>query len=268
VGAPIVVEGRLWGVIIASFTAKDAAPPDVEARLKDFTELVASAIANADRRAELLASRARVVAAADEARRRLVRDLHDGAQQRLVHTVVTLKLARLALRDDDGKADAALAAALEQAETANTELRELAHGLHPAVLARGGLGGGIDALVSRLTVPVTVDVSVPRMPPAIEANAYFIIAEALTNVVKHAGAHAASVRAWIADGAVQLEVADDGVGGADAGGTGLLGLADRVAAFGGRLRIDSPQGGGTLLGATLALPDAVDDEVEEHRTVG
>jgi signal transduction histidine kinase/PAS domain-containing protein len=205
-------------------------------------------------RDELIASRARLVAASDEARRHVVRDLHDGAQQRLVHTVVTLKLARRAQQADDGTAEALIAEALQHAERANAELRELAHGLHPSVLARGGLPAGVDALVSRFTLPVAVNVSVERLAPAVEACAYFVAAEALTNVAKHSGARSAAVNAWVEDGALHLEVRDDGVGGAQLGGTGLVGLADRLATVGGRLRLVSPPNAGTLIAATIPLP--------------
>jgi signal transduction histidine kinase len=200
-------------------------------------------------------SRVRMVAAADEERRRVVRDLHDGAQQRLVHTVITLKLARRSQRAGDPDAEALIGEALEHAERATAELRELAHGILPAVLTRGGLRAGVDSLVSRVPVTVTVDVTAERAQPAIEATAYFIVAEALTNVVKHAGADHAQVRAWIEGGALRVEIRDDGVGGARADtGLGLLGLADRVAAFDGQLAVESPQGGGTLVSASLPLP--------------
>jgi signal transduction histidine kinase len=241
-------------VITVSSRSEAPFPAGTESQIAAFTHLVATAIANAESRGELIASRARVVAAADEARRDVVRDLHDGAQQRLVHTVVTLQLARRAQRDDDGTADALVAEALEHAEQANAELRELAHGLHPSVLNRGGLPAGVDALVSRLTVPVAVDVSVERFAPAIEACAYFVVSEALTNVAKHSNAHSAAVKAWVEDRVLHLEVRDDGMGGARPGGTGLVGLADRVAAVGGRLRVVSPSNGGTLIVATVPLP--------------
>ncbi|HTE62430.1 MAG TPA: GAF domain-containing protein, partial [Solirubrobacteraceae bacterium] len=253
VGCPIVVAGRPWGVIAAS-SRNASFPAGTESQIAAFTHLVATAIANAESRGELIASRARIVAAADEARRHVVRDLHDGAQQRLVHTVVTLKLAhRAAQHEDDGTAEALIAEALEHAERANAELRELAHGLHPPVLTRGGLSAGVDALVSRLTVPVAVDVSIERLAPAIEACAYFVVAEALTNVAKHSGAHSAAVNARVEDGALHLDVRDDGVGGARSDGTGLVGLTDRLAAVGGRLRVVSPPNGGTLIAATLPL---------------
>jgi signal transduction histidine kinase len=201
---------------------------------------------------ELTASRARVVAATDEERRRVVRDLHDGAQQRLVETIITLKLA---LRQPNPEpAGELVAEALQQAERAHVELRELAHGILPAVLTRGGLCAGLDALASRTPVPVEIDVSVGRLPTAIEATAYFIVAEALTNVAKHAHARHAEVTARIQDGTLLVQVRDDGVGGARPDGSGLVGLADRLAALDGRLRIDSPPDGGTLLAATIPLP--------------
>jgi signal transduction histidine kinase len=254
VGCPIVVGGRIWGVIAASTTREAPFPLDTESRIADFTELVATAVANAEARADLVESRARLVTAGDEARRRVVRDLHDGAQQRLVHTIITLKLARRAQdNSDDDAAHGLVGEALEQAELANAELRELAHGLLPAVLARGGLAAGVDALVSRVRVPVKVDVPEQRFPPDIEASAYFIVAEALTNVAKHSGAQSVDVRAWVEDSQLHVDVRDDGVGGADTDGTGLLGLHDRVAALGGRLRIESPPGAGTRIAATLPL---------------
>ena len=201
----------------------------MERRLADFTELVATAIANLHARAELAASRARIAAAADEERRRVVRDLHDGAQQRLVHTVVTLKLAQQALADAARRAVVGQEA-LGNAERAMAELRELAHGILPAVLTHGGLRAGIDALGSGSPVPVEIDVSVDRLPAPVEATAYFLVAEALTNVAKHSSAGHAEVVARIEDGKLRLDVRDDGVGGASPDGSGLVGLADRLAA--------------------------------------
>jgi signal transduction histidine kinase len=254
VGAPIVVEGKLWGVIIAYWARVEPLPVDAEARIAEFAELVETAIANADSRDELVASRARVLGAADDARRRVVRDLHDGAQQRLVHTIITLKLAQRAAGDDTVKAGALIAEALAQAEQANAELRELVHGILPAVLIRGGLAAGVGALASRVSVPVTVDVSVPRLQPGIAASVYFVVSEALTNVVKHSHAQSAEVKAWVEDGELHVHVRDDGIGGARSDGAGLLGLDDRVAALGGQLRVESTPGGGTLIAATLPLP--------------
>jgi len=256
VGAPITVEGRLWGVAIANWSGEQSAPPDTEIRMAQFAGLLDTAIANADGRDQLAASRARLVTASDEARRRLVRDLHDGAQQRLVHTIVTLKLAQRAFTQPDGKAQALVGEALQYAERSNAELRELAHGILPAVLTRGGLRSGITAVVSRLDLPVRVDVAPERFPADIEASAYFIVAEALTNVVKHSHATRAEVRASLDDGRLHVEVQDDGIGGADPGGHGLVGMADRVTALGGQLTVESPPGNGTLVVATLPLASA------------
>jgi signal transduction histidine kinase len=254
VGAPIVVAGRVWGLIAAM-------SPDVplavgtEHRLAQFAELVAAAIGNAESRAQLTASRARVVAAADESRRRIQRDLHDGAQQRLVHTVLTLKLAKETLAGAGGPGAELVAEALDNAQRATTELRELAHGIMPAALSRGGLRAGVESLAGHVALPVAVDVPTERLPPALETTAYFIVAEGLTNVVKHAGARSAQVRAVLDEGALQLEVRDDGAGGADrTRGSGLVGLADRVDALGGTFTISSPPGEGTAI--VVELPQA------------
>jgi signal transduction histidine kinase len=253
VGAPITVEGRLWGVMIV---ASGSDPPlllDTTERLAEFAELIATAIANTESRTQLTESRARVVAEGDNARRRVVRDLHDGAQQRLVHTIVTLKLAQRELPDNE-PAGPLVAEALVQAEQTNAELRELAHGILPSVLSRGGLRAGVDALVSRIDLAIAVEVTDERFPPGIEAGAYFVVAEALTNVVKHSRAKGAEVKASVDGGVLHVEVRDDGVGGAITDGAGLIGLDDRVAALGGRLRVEGPSGGGTLVAAALPLP--------------
>jgi signal transduction histidine kinase len=254
VGTPIKVEGRLWGLITAGSSQEQPLPPDTEARLARFTELVATAIANTEARAEVAASRARIVAAADEERRRVVRDLHDGAQQRLVHTTITLKLAHRAWQNEEKDLPGLLTEALDHAQQATNELRELAHGILPEVLTQGGLHAGVDALASQMPVPVEIGVSVGRLPAAVEATAYFVVAEALTNVAKHAGARRATVTARVEDGIVRVRVRDDGVGGARPDGSGLLGLADRLAAFGGQLRVESPADGGTLVAADLPVP--------------
>ena len=194
------------------------------------------------------------MAATDEERRRVVRDLHDGAQQRLVHTIITLKLAKRALPPHQEPGSELVAEALDHAERANVELRELAHGILPAVLTQGGLRAGVDALASRTPLPVEIDVPVGRFSTAVEATAYFVVAEALTNIAKHARAGHAAVTARIDDGTLAVQVRDDGVGGARPDGSGLTGLADRVAALDGDLRIESPAEGGTLLAATIPLP--------------
>jgi signal transduction histidine kinase/putative methionine-R-sulfoxide reductase with GAF domain len=254
VARPVTVDGRVWGVLTAGSIREQPLQIDIEARLGSFTELVATAIANADSRASLLASRARIVAAADQSRRTIERDLHDGAQQRLVHAVIVLKLALRALSSGDPNASTLLAEALAHAQQATSELRELAHGILPSVLTRGGLSAGVDALVSRASLPVGVDVSVGRLPAGVEASAYFVVSEALTNVVKHARAGSAEVLARVDGDELRVEVSDNGVGGARAGeGTGLSSLADRVSALGGRLTVESPPGGGTRVRAQLPL---------------
>jgi GAF domain-containing protein len=258
VGTPIMVEGHPWGLIAVGSMVKPSLPGDIEVRLSSFTELVATAIANAESRAALAASRARIVAAADESRRRIERDLHDGAQQRLVHAVIVLKLALQALSDGDAGASELVAEALRQAQQAHADLRELAHGILPVALTRGGLQEGVEALVSRVSLPVSVDVPVERLPASIEATAYFVISEALTNVVKHAHAAGASVTARVECGKLRVEIRDDGVGGAGGGhGTGLGGLDDRVSALDGRLALDSPAGGGTRVRALLPVSDEI-----------
>jgi signal transduction histidine kinase len=254
VGCPIVVDGRLWGCMIVGSRQAGPMPAGTESRIAKFTELVATAISNIQARSDLAASRARIVAATDEERRRVVRDLHDGAQQRLVHTIVTLKRAHKALQNGAETAPGLVAEALDHAQQATTELRELSHGILPSVLTHRGLHAGVDALASRMPVPVDNAVSVDRLPAAVEATAYFVVAEALTNLAKHSHAHRAAVTARVADGKLQLQVRDDGVGGAEPEGSGLLGLGDRLAVLDGSLRVESPADGGTLVAATIPLP--------------
>jgi signal transduction histidine kinase len=254
VASPIVVGGRLWGTVVA-WSERQPLAAHSEHRMANFAELVGLVIANAESRAELTASRARVLAAADDARRRIQRDLHDGAQQRLVSAVVALKLARQALGDVPAPAAALMDEALAQAEGATRELRELAHGILPGALSSGGLRAGIQSLAARVDLPVTVRVTSERLPAALEATAYFIVAEALTNTVKHADARRGEIVALVDGGVLRLVIRDDGVGGARSnGGSGLLGLRDRVAALNGELRILSPPGEGTVVAATLPVP--------------
>jgi signal transduction histidine kinase len=256
VASPIVVAGRLWGAAVVS-SRREPLPPDTEQRMAKFTELTGLVIANAESRAELTASRARVVAAGDEARRRIQRDLHDGAQQRLVTAVMTLKQARQELDNASGPVVELVDEALAHAEGASGELRELAHGILPAALSRGGLRAGIDSLVSRVRLPVSVEVTGERLPAPLEATAYFVIAEALTNAVRHARARSARISAIVDGGVLRLEVRDDGIGGARSdGGSGLLGLRDRAAALDGELRVESPPGEGTVVAATIPIAAA------------
>jgi PAS domain S-box-containing protein len=252
-GAPIVVEGRPWGLMVAAWTQQPPVSAGAEARMAQFTELMATAIANGEARTEVAASRARIVATADEERRRVVRDLHDGAQQRLVHTIITLKMASAAPADEK---EPLVSEALGQAQEANAELRELAHGILPAALTQRGLAAGVAVLASRMPTPVDIDISVSRLPIAVEATAYFVVAEALTNVAKHARAGHAVVSARVADGALVVRVRDDGIGGARPDGSGLLGLRDRLAALDGHIRVESPADGGTLVAAYIPLSRA------------
>jgi signal transduction histidine kinase len=257
VGTPIVVADRVWGAMLLT-SGTGPLPAETEARSGEFTELVATAIANVEARSELAASRARVVAAADDERRRVVRDVHDGAQQRLVHLVVTLKLAARALGADRDHARELLREARGAAESANAELHELAQGILPEALTSGGLRAGVAAMASRMAVPVQVEVPDVRLTHAVEATGYFVVAEALTNVAKHSHAKLASVSAWVDDATLWVEVRDDGVGGARADGTGLVGLRDRLAALGGGLTLGSEPGGGTRVIARIPLEPAGD----------
>jgi PAS domain S-box-containing protein len=254
VAVPIIVEGSLWGSVVAG-SERERFPADAEQRMAEFTGLAGTAIANAESRSELTASRARVVAASDETRHQIKRDLHDGAQQRLVHTVITLKLAHRALETHDEAAPALVAEALDHAEQATVELRELVQGILPPVLTGGGLAAAVEALATRMPVPVEIGMAVGRLPAAIEATAYFVVAEALTNVAKHSRARHATVVARVEDGTLHLEVRDDGIGGARPDGSGLVGLADRLAVVDGQLRVESPADGGTLVTADVPLRD-------------
>jgi signal transduction histidine kinase len=254
VGAPIAVDGRVWGMLTAT-SAEEPLRRGVEDRLQRFANLVGASVSNATGRDQLIASRARVLSTADETRRRLQRDVHDGAQQRLVQTVITLKLARRSLDQGDvaGGIDR-VDEALRHAQRATDQLRELVSGILPAALARRGLRGGVDSLRADLPLPVDATIDVPRLTADVETTAYFVVAEALTNVVKHARAGRAWVRADVRAGAVHIEVGDDGVGGARAGaGSGLTGLFDRVEARGGQLRVFSPAGQGTTIEATVPI---------------
>jgi signal transduction histidine kinase len=254
VAAPIAVESEVWGILAAT-SAHAPLAPAIEERLQRFANLAGTAVSNATSRAQLIASRARVQSTADETRRRLQRDVHDGAQQRLVHTIIALKLAQQALSRTDVPAGAErVEEALRNAQKATDELRALVSGILPAALTRSGLPGGVASLLTDLPLPVDASIEVPRLPVEVETTAYFVIAEALTNIVKHANAGRAWVHARRTVDAVVIEVGDDGAGGADPrGGSGLTGLYDRVEAGGGRLRVTSPPGRGTTIEATLPI---------------
>jgi signal transduction histidine kinase len=258
VGCPIVVGGRLWGVIAASTRREDPFPPATEAQIGRFTELVATAVANAEAQAELTASRARIVAAADQTRRRIERDLHDGAQQRLVSLALRLRGVAAAIPPELGEVHEELAGVGAELDEVLEELRELSRGIHPAILSEGGLGPALRTLARRSAVPVELQVATDgRLPERVEVTAYYVVAEALTNVAKHARASLVQVEVTATDGLVRLDVRDDGVGGADpARGSGLVGLKDRVEATGGTLRVESRPGQGTSLLAELPIDAA------------
>jgi signal transduction histidine kinase len=254
VGAPIHVAGRLWGGIMVTSECPHAFPPDTEQRIADFAELVTAALANVEARAELAASRARIVEAADDARRRIERDLHDGAQQRLVSLALSLGLLQSSL-DPDSEAAHELAAARTELDRALEELRELARGIHPSVLSDRGLEAALAALAGRAPVPVELELEGCKdLPPALQTTAYFLVSEALTNAFKHARCDRVEVGVQVEDGCATVEVRDDGIGGTDpARGSGLRGLADRVSALGGELEIESPPGRGTTVRARIAV---------------
>src|SRR5207244_3476671 len=256
VSAPIVVAGILWGAV--AIASAEPLPPESEGRLGAFCELVSLAVASAQARDDLRSSRARIVRAGDEQRRKLERNLHDGAQQRLVSLALTLRLARRQVETGESTAAAgSLAAAAEELDRALGELRELARGLHPAALTDQGLASAIETVAKRL--PIRVDVRAPseRLPEDLEATVYYIVSEALTNVVKHAQASQAKVEIAVDGDTLRFEVVDDGRGGADpTAGSGILGLRDRAEAAGGTLFVVSPPGKGTGVTAQLPLMDA------------
>jgi signal transduction histidine kinase len=253
VAVPIVVDGRVWGA--ATVGAAQSLPPNTEARIGDFADLVATAIANAATRDELIASRARIVAAADEARRRFERDLHDGAQQRLVSLGLELRAAEAYVPADRQELKEQMSRLVTSVAEVSAEVQEISRGIHPAILSRGGLGPALKTLARRSAVPVDLDLRVDRrFADSIEVGAYYVVAEALTNAAKHARASVVEVCAHATDAALRLEIRDDGIGGAAAGkGSGLTGLVDRVEALGGRIAVQSPAGNGTSLLVDIPL---------------
>jgi signal transduction histidine kinase len=247
-GAPITVDGAVWGLVTIAST--DGPLPDqAEARLAEFTELLGTAVANTQSRTELSASRARIVAAADETRRRLERDLHDGIQQRLVSLALKARTIEMMTPPPAGEIQGELSLLAGGLGTALDELREISHGIHPAILSEAGLGPALEALARRSAVPVELDLNLgPRLGEHVEAAGYYIASEAITNVAKHAQASVIDMLVDGHDGALTLSISDDGVGGADPGrGTGIIGLKDRVEALGGTVSVLSPPGHGTAL---------------------
>jgi signal transduction histidine kinase len=257
VAAPVTVGGRLWGVLAAATTSHDGLPDGVERRLCDFAELVAQALANADAYEKLAASRARLVEVGDAERMRLERNLHDGAQQRLVSVALELSMVAAKLDSDPRAAQEILTEAQDELGRSLAELRELARGIHPAVLTERGLGPALDALLARAPLPIDItELPDERLTAPVEAAAYYVVAEAITNVGKYARASSARVSISRANGTATVSVSDDGVGGADpARGSGLRGLAARVEALNGRLDVDSAPGRGTRIRAEIPCPE-------------
>jgi signal transduction histidine kinase len=245
----------VWGAAIVGSSRPEPLPPDTEARVADFTDLVANAIANAEAHAELTASRVRIVAAADDARRRLERDLHDGAQQRLVSLGLELRSAEASVPTELDALREQISHIVSGLTGVSKDLQEISRGIHPAILSKGGLGPAVKTLARRSAVPVELDLHVDRrLPASAEVAAYYIVAEALTNTAKHARASRVNARVEAEGATLRLSIRDDGIGGADSGrGSGLIGLIDRVEALGGQMEIASHTGDGTSLLATIPL---------------
>ena len=254
IAAPIVVEDRLWGLMYAATAGRESFPAGAEDRLAAFTDLIAIALANAESRSELAASRRRIVAASDEARRRIERDLHDGVQQQLVSLTMALEYRAAELPSGDAVKEA-LASVSKDLASILDSLVEIARGIHPAILAQGGLEAALKTLARRSAAPVELDARIDvELPDEVEVAAYYVVSEALTNAAKHANASAVQVAVATLDGILTLAIRDDGIGGAALGkGSGLIGLQDRVEALGGAISVQSPAGSGTSLLATLPI---------------
>jgi PAS domain S-box-containing protein len=255
IGAPVIVEGKVWGALIAGTDSDELLPAGAELRVASFAELIATAISNATTRSELIASRARIVAASDEARRRIERDLHDGAQQRLVALGLDLQAVQMSIPGERQEGRSGLERVQREIEAVLETIRELSRGLHPALLAQGGLGPSLKALARKSPIPVNLDVDVETRPPeSIETAAYYVVSEALTNAAKHSEASVISAAVATVDNVLRATVEDDGIGGAEASaGSGLVGLIDRVEALGGRFALDSPVNEGTKISIELPL---------------
>jgi PAS domain S-box-containing protein len=267
VASPIIVEGRRWGAMTVQ--SQRPLPLDTEERLEKFTALVATAIADAESKSELASSRARIVAAADETRRRIERDLHDGTQQRLVSLGLALRLAESTVSPELEETRATIRRVAGEVNRVIDELREISRGIHPAILSEGGLGPALRTVARRSAIPVELGHVIDhRLPEPIEVAAYYVVSEALTNAAKHANASHVDVEAAVRDSSLLLSIRDDGVGGANlAGGSGLIGLRDRVEALGGSIEITSPPGQGTHVAVRLPLElDLTVDESEGSRS--
>jgi signal transduction histidine kinase len=263
VASPIIVEGRLWGMIGAGSSSEKPLPPDTEERMASFTELVAVAIANSESRSELKASRARIIAATDETRRRIERDLHDGAQQQLVSLMLELRAAEAAPRSDVGQLESHFVRMERGLDDVMHEVREISQGIHPAILSKAGLGPALKMLARRSAVPVELDLrSERRLPDQVEVAAYYVASEALANITKHSQASVVLIKLEAQDTVLRLTISDDGIGGADpTQGSGLVGLADRIEALGGRLNVTSPIGNGTRLSVEIPVGNQISTEL-------
>jgi signal transduction histidine kinase len=255
VGAPVYVEENLWGVVTACTTPSRPLAADIETRLADYADLIAAAIASAQAHVDVAASRTRVMVTADQARRQIERNLHDGIQQHLVALALQLREAETWIPPEMSEVRGRLSAVTSGMTSVLDDLREISRGIHPAILSESGLRPALKTLARRSAVPVDADVHLDgRLPEPVEVAAYYIAAEALANATKHAHASHVRIQAMIHDGWIHLSVADDGVGGADpARGSGLIGLTDRVEALGGTITISSPRGYGTRLQAELPI---------------
>ena len=254
-GSPVIVEGALWGVMVGASRAEEPIARGTELRLEEFTQLAATAVANAESRGELTASRARVVASSDEARQRIERDLHDGVQQRLVSLALDVRRAESMAAPEQETLIDELSSLREGLVDVVDELREVSHGIHPAILTEGGLRPALSALARRSALPVELEVGDGgRLPDPVEVCVYYVVSEALTNAIKHARATHIVVELGVEPAVVRLHISDDGVGGADARvGSGLIGLTDRLHAVGGTIEVRSPVGEGTRLDARIPL---------------
>jgi PAS domain S-box-containing protein len=264
VGAPVIVGGHLWGALIAGTDGDEPLPAGAERRVASFAELIATAVSNATTRSELITSRARIVAAGDEARRRIERNLHDGTQQRLIALGLDLQSVRAAIPAELVDAHSGLERIGGDLEAILDDVREISRGLHPALLSQAGLGPSLRALARNFPVPVKLDVSISERPSeSIEIAVYYVVSEALANVVKHAHASEISIALRTSGSAIRARIEDDGVGGAEtSAGSGLVGLIDRVEALGGRFTLDSPPGAGTAISIVLPLDDSSPEEKE------
>ena len=251
VGSPIFVNGRLWGSLVVATPETKPLPDDAEARTAQFAELVATSIANVEARSDLERSRARIINAEDEERHRVVRDLREGTQKHLAQTVMSVERARDRLEHSRPDAPDFVIEALRHAQAATDALRELAHGILPSALTDAGLEAGVKTLTSRMAIPVEVEVSVERLPQEVEATAYLVVSEALTNVAKHANAQGARVTASMEDGALRMEVCDDGIAGPSDERAESVALRDRLDVLDGSVDVESLPDGGTRFAARI-----------------